>query len=795
MRQRRRTLPVSPPARGSSRRAFVLLLAAWALLFFPQLFQRQLFVLGDAAEYRPFAELSRERWLGKHERTFWNPYVFMGIPGPSSLADSRPQYLPDFLLDAYERLRPARAVPLAGPLLAHLAGMLAVAALARRLWGAGDGAQLCAGLVWGVAPALLVPFTFAHDAQLVSASLIPVLALCVHAIVESSGFRAAAWALALALTTGIQILNGHPQIVVYGGLIAAAFGLEEALRVRRPGRLPLIGGALLLGLALSAAVWWPALLYSRESLRGETGMSLVEVAKFSLGFRDLLSLLWPTAVGFGGPTYWGAMERTDFSPYLGATAALLAVLGFRRKSANPGVAAFCNALIVVAIVLSLGSHLGPVYEWLHLHVPLWSRFRVPLQAMVAAQLGIALLAARLFSPEHEQKSRVRGRVPAIVVTALVALVGIAVATGMLSSAYRGAATAARPAMSAEVAERAAHEAGQDLILRLLLVLGAAAVVSRLGRGRWERAAPWAAGILVAADLASVSAPFLRRASGRESQIEAPPPPPLAQRAVREPWTRAFSTKSTITFPPSGAQYSETYTNFWIDWRARSLAGTHGAPPGLWRPVIGNRLTHSHRALRAFGVTYFATDSGVRVDTTLYQPVFRPGEPAVYRLGGALGRAYVVPNVMSVEDDEAVIRAMKSGFPPDQLALTTEPSVAGRYSLPGETTVRWIADDPDRIELETEARAPAFLVVADAYFPGWSAQIDGAATPLVRTNLIVRGVRVPAGRHRVRMTYEPEGWWAATTVTRVAFLVWLTLVSWVTLAALRARPGRVRGSPG
>ena len=83
-------------------------IAAWALLFFPQLFLGRAFVLGDASAFRPFSEFSRERWQESRQRTHWNPYVFTGIEAVASLADPRPQYLPDLLLDATERLSAPR---------------------------------------------------------------------------------------------------------------------------------------------------------------------------------------------------------------------------------------------------------------------------------------------------------------------------------------------------------------------------------------------------------------------------------------------------------------------------------------------------------------------------------------------------------------------------------------------------------------------------------------------------------------------------------------------------------------
>src|SRR5262249_28530756 len=138
--------------------------------------------------------------------------------------------------------------PLGFPLLAHLLGMLAMAALTRALWSAGEVAMTWAGIAWGSMPNLLIPFAFGHDAQFGSASLMPVVLLLVHRLFAADRAHGAAGAaLLLALALGVQTLTGHPQIVAYGVMLAAAFALERAWRFRRPRRL------LAAGLAAAAA--------------------------------------------------------------------------------------------------------------------------------------------------------------------------------------------------------------------------------------------------------------------------------------------------------------------------------------------------------------------------------------------------------------------------------------------------------------------------------------------------------------------------------------------------------------
>jgi len=179
--------PPSEPRGPARLRTVALVLAAtWAIAFAPQLFLARGFVIGDASNLRAYAEYSAAEWRDHHRRALWNPYVFGGIASSASLQDSRPQWLPDPLLDAFDAVhRVPGFPPLAIPLLVHLAGMLAIAALARARWRTGTVAACAAGLVWGLQPNVVVPFAFGHDAQLMACALMPVVLLAIEAIASA----------------------------------------------------------------------------------------------------------------------------------------------------------------------------------------------------------------------------------------------------------------------------------------------------------------------------------------------------------------------------------------------------------------------------------------------------------------------------------------------------------------------------------------------------------------------------------------------------------------------------------
>jgi hypothetical protein len=86
------------------------------------------------------------------------------------------------------------------------------------------------------------------------------------------------------------------------------------------------------------------------------------------------------------------------------------------------------------------------------------------------------------------------------------------------------------------------------------------------------------------------------------------------------------------------------------------------------------------------------------------------------------------------------------------AITDRP-----ISLPGAAgaeVVQTLEYQPGWLQLKVSAEQPALLVMAESYYPGWMAWVDGTRAEIFRTDIAFRGVAVPAGSHTVRMEFRP-----------------------------------------
>jgi len=114
-----------------------------------------------------------------------------------------------------------------------------------------------------------------------------------------------------------------------------------------------------------------------------------------------------------------------------------------------------------------------------------------------------------------------------------------------------------------------------------------------------------------------------------------------------------------------------------------------------------------------------------------------------------------------------------------VALVEEPmpsGFTGAGGAAGASSARFVTDDPEHLVVDVEAPAAGFLVLADQYYPGWRATVNGAPAAIHRANYIFRLIEVPAGASRVELRFRPTSVavGAAVSVAAVAIaalLLW------------------------
>jgi hypothetical protein len=148
------------------------------------------------------------------------------------------------------------------------------------------------------------------------------------------------------------------------------------------------------------------------------------------------------------------------------------------------------------------------------------------------------------------------------------------------------------------------------------------------------------------------------------------------------------------------------------------------------------------------------------------------ELVIFENHSVFPRAFVVSRAKTIRNAPDLLkRLLGADFDPRKEVLL-EKDVRQIPPIPGNPTpaqVRFLLYEPERSILEV-AGPGGFLVVSDAFHPGWRARVDGKEAPLHRANYVMRAVELPPGKHRIEFEFKPAAFRVGIWISIISLLV-------------------------
>ncbi|HEC36380.1 MAG TPA: hypothetical protein ENI39_07590, partial [Anaerolineae bacterium] len=464
----------------------------------------------------------------------------------------------------------------------------------------------------------------------------------------------------------------------------------------------------------------------------------------------LLTLAVPDL--FGNPAhgnYWGYGNYWEDAVYIGLLPLLLAAkagAGLRRKNPWRAATAFWSLVIGCSLLLALGRN-TPVFSWLFDHVPTFDWFQAPARWLALTTVAAAALTGLGAQAWQQMRSDRRWG-------ALGVVLGLAATLGGL------AAPRVVPAIPSTFGPATARY-GLMLAATGGLVLARPRGSSHKGRLHWQAAV---AG-LVFLDLAAFGwglVPSVDRAlyAGRSHTSTA-----LAADLAAE---RIFWPARDHPEPGYDLKFSHYFRfdtfggrdlNFWWSLRETLLpnlgmldgmASANNFDPLLvsWYTDVARAADDAPGLLRAMGVTHLVTATA-------------EADVHVTAIPDPLGRAWVVPTARVLPPDKILPTLTAPSFDPTVEVLLEHPTSSIQHPVSSiqhpVSSIRYritLHDTPNHVTIHAVLDQPGYLVVADTWYPGWQASVDGEPVPLLRANHAFRAVYLHTGEHTVEMVYRP-----------------------------------------
>jgi hypothetical protein len=714
-----------------------------------------------------------EPWLAVQHRAanpWWDPYDGYGQPFAAAQ-----QTQPFFPLTALAALAPSpRAWNwfVVGRLV--LAGTFAALFV---LWFGGRAAATAGG----IATALCGYYTLYYGMPHLSVEvLVPALLWASEWVVRRPGPGSFA---AVAAVVGLQVLGGMPESLVLAVLTAGAYVALRLIFERRFGVLTLLpfAGACALGAAIGGVLIVPLLEYLSRSYDTHRTVE-VAVGLGGDGLHPLKSLLLQLApLAYGAPFAdlsqggHGFSGEHGFVGTVAALGALVALVAAFRRAAPPQARAAVLALAAIVAFYALKNQAFPLVNWVGalpvLKLVIFPKYDEALIGVATGLLcGLGVAAV--------ERAWARGR---DVATAF-ALVLVALTAG-----YAYAIVRIPPGTGSRIFFFACTFA----LVALLLAAGVLAAPARFARTAF-------AAVVAAAALGQYYVPvygFIADVPTVAANPYAPPPYVAALRTrlggSRE---RVLSVAEMLAPNWGGALGLDTpnainalYPSRYLPFVA-ALLGTPADPladdrrdrfDGFSVPALDTPL--ARRWLTLSSVRYVIVPGDRRTHGAGLRSVY-DADARIYEYDAPLPRASIFHAVRGVADERRALEALVDPGLDVRRTLILEgvPSAPGAAAAPGESA-RIAAAGAGEVALDAQLRAPGYVMLNDTAYPGWVAEVDGRATPVLQADDLFRAVAVPAGRHRVTFAYRSSAVSRGILLT-VAGL--LALAGCTVLAALR-----------
>jgi hypothetical protein len=171
------------------------------------------------------------------------------------------------------------------------------------------------------------------------------------------------------------------------------------------------------------------------------------------------------------------------------------------------------------------------------------------------------------------------------------------------------------------------------------------------------------------------------------------------------------------------------------------------------------------------------------------------EVKIYRNLHVLPRAYFVDEAQFVSNKAAILdRLIDPKFDPRKTVLLegvadrSASQTSERTDRPSSVTFERY--EANYIRLNTWTTEPGWLVLTDAYYPGWKVRVDGQSREILPADYAFRALPLEKGQHQVEFVYRPTSFLlgVAISVMTILILILFGLLSRPQLSRLSTRLG-------
>lgn len=779
--------------------AILVLFLANVLFFFPQI-EGKVLKQGDIVSWNASAQEIMDYNNTHKDPLLWTNSMFGGMPSYQT------SYIPkgNYLQYVYTVLSMNVSTPIGNFFALMIAYYFMLIIL-----GVPTFLSIAGALAFGFTTNNFILFEAGHNSKLAVMVFFPLIISGLFLMFYKKRYLFGAVLFGLGL--GANIGANHVQMTYYFALCLIPLGIawivDSTLTKQWKSLLITVGLSLaFLGVALAAnlSLLWPTYEYSQETMRGKPilstatsqaasasssstsdGLDFAYAMQWSNGLTDLIAAIIPRAVGGGSgelinkgttftalvqagsprnpdgsfslPMYWGDLPFTSGPAYFGAVICFLFL--FAAFLVKGSLKWWAVGAVILTGLLSMGDNAASFQRLFFDYFPLYNKFRTPNSILTITTLFLPLLGLYGLSNVLRRQYEVKDVQKALFISGGITG-GIALIIALMGTSFFSFTGPADASLQPELVTLLMQDRKTLLTndaWRSFLLIAAAFLVIWGYLKNWYSATVLMAtiSVLTIFDLWGVGRRYLQPGNfvsetNYKAQFE---PRQVDQEILSLEKSRGNYRVLDITKGLTSSSMSSYYHN--------TIGGYHPAKLQRYQDLIDFQINKNNMGVfNMLNTKYIITQDG-KLQTN----------PA------ALGPAWFVDSIVLVNTPDEEMKALDSLNTADVAVVLDREfnGYVGNFNPQKAGTISLKTYDPQHLVYETNAPTEQFAVFSEIWYgpnKGWEAYIDGKIVDLVRTNYVLRALRVPAGKHTVELVFKPRSVEVAGRISAIASLLLL-----------------------
>jgi len=619
-----------------------------------------------------------------------------------------------------------------------------------------------------------------------------------------------------ALALALQIKANHYQMSYYLAIAIGIYVIVQFIYAIKDKTIAnffkssaVLAGAAALAIAVNIT---PLLLteeYAKESIRGKSELTLDPKAskdglseeyafEYSYGVGESFTLLIPNFNGGASagalsknsetykflkdrnvpnapqiikqlPLYWGDQAFTAGPVYFGALVLFLFILGFfivQRKEKW-----WILATVVLTLALSWGKNFLFLSDFFFNHFPYYNKFRAVSSILTVTSLLVPLMAAfaveEIINTKENSKVLLKKVRNAFFVVGGLALL-FAVMPGLAGSFINETRDKAsfgesyEQLISAISADRESSLRMDALRSFAFILIGAGLLYAFISKKIKSNYLLIGLALTITIDMWAVDKRYLnndnfgKKVKNLDTEV---PPNAVDLEILKDPamYYRVYN----LTVNPFTDGNTSRYH--------KSIGGYHAAKLKRYQELIENQISKGNmNVLSMLNTKYFIT-----APQGSNQAI-----PQINQM--ACGNAWFINDIKYVANADSEMLAL-TNFDPKQTVFIDQrfKERVGTMNLKKDSTANIALTyySPDTLNYTSNAAAESFAVFSEIYYEkGWNAYVDGQKTDHFRVNYVLRGMKIPAGKHEVSFRFEPANYFLGEKIAGISSILLLLLVA-------------------